>query len=119
MYVPVVRDHGWIYFAVSVKQDQTANTCSLILHCTICCSLTQPLPLDQLKIVCNCCQPNNKYFKFDEKDRKFSNRVENAVGKETTALFEQFLLFPQCFQKTCTADKLNISLFGKGLDATS
>ena len=28
-------------------------------------------------------------------------RVENAVGKEEIARYEQFLLFQQCFQKTC------------------
>ena len=30
---------------------------------------------------------------------QFSDLVENIVGKEEIALFEQFLLFPQCFQK--------------------
>ena len=43
-------------------------------------------------------------FKFDENAREFSKRVENAVGKGEIAHYEQFLLFPQCFQKTCTAD---------------
>ena len=43
-------------------------------------------------------------FKFDENGRKFSKRVKNTVGKEEFARYEQFLLFPQCFQKTCTAD---------------
>ena len=43
-------------------------------------------------------------FKFDENDSKFSERVENAMGKEEIAQYEQFLLFSQCFQKTCTAD---------------
>ena len=43
-------------------------------------------------------------FKFDEKSRKFSRRVENTEGKGEIAHFEQFLLFSQCFQKTCTAD---------------
>ena len=28
---------------------------------------------------------------------------ENSVGKGEIARYEQFLLFPQCFQKTCTA----------------
>ena len=37
---------------------------------------------------------------------KFSKRVENAVGKGEIALYVQFILFPQCFQKTCTVDKL-------------
>ena len=35
---------------------------------------------------------------------EFSNWTENSVGKEEIAHYEQFLLFPQCFQKTCTAD---------------
>ena len=43
-------------------------------------------------------------FRFDESGRKFSKRVENTVGKGEIAHYEQFLLFPQCFQKTCTAD---------------
>ena len=45
--------------------------------------------------------------------------VENTVGKGEIAHYEQFLLFPWCFQKTCTADKKkNQSLFGKGLTLT-
>ena len=28
-------------------------------------------------------------------------RVENTVGKGEIARYEQFLLFPQCFQKAC------------------
>ena len=43
-------------------------------------------------------------FKFDENGRKFSKWVENTVGKGEIALYEQFLLIPQCFQKTSTAD---------------
>ena len=39
-----------------------------------------------------------------ESGKKFSKAVEDTVGKEEIA-HEQFLLFPQCFQKTCTADK--------------
>ena len=37
-------------------------------------------------------------FKFDENGSK---RVENIVGKGENARYEQFLLFPQCFQKAC------------------
>ena len=40
-------------------------------------------------------------FKFDENDRKLSKWVENTVGKGEIARYEQFLLFPQCFQKAC------------------
>ena len=40
-------------------------------------------------------------FKFEENGRKLSKRVENTVGKGEIARKEQFLLFPQCFQKAC------------------
>ena len=43
-------------------------------------------------------------FKFDESGRKLFKWPENALGKEEIARYGQFLLFPQCFQKTCTAD---------------
>ena len=35
---------------------------------------------------------------------KFSERIENTEGKEEIARYEQFVLFPQCFQKTYTED---------------
>ena len=40
-------------------------------------------------------------FKFDENERKLSKQVENTVRKGEIAHDEQFLLFPQCFQKAC------------------
>ena len=43
-------------------------------------------------------------FKLVENGGKFSERVENTVGKGEIAHYEQFLIFPQCFQKTCLAD---------------
>ena len=43
-------------------------------------------------------------FKFDENGGKYSKWVEDTVGKGEIARHEQFLLFPQCFQKTSTAD---------------
>ena len=44
-------------------------------------------------------------FEFDENRRKVSKKVENTAGKGEIARYEQFLLFPQCYQKTCTADE--------------
>ena len=35
---------------------------------------------------------------------------ENTVGKGYNSHYEQFLLFPQCFPKTCTADTLKPGL---------
>ena len=49
-------------------------------------------------------------FEFDENGRKFSIRVESTVGKGEIARYEQFLLFPQCFLMTCTADTKNPGL---------
>ena len=43
-------------------------------------------------------------FKFDKNGRKLSKWVENTVGKGEIARNEQFLLFPQCFQNTCSAN---------------
>ena len=34
----------------------------------------------------------------------FPQRVDNTVGEGEIARFEQFLLFPQCFQNTYSAD---------------
>ena len=42
--------------------------------------------------------------KFDENGRKFSKWEEKAVGKGEIACYEHFLLFSQCFQKSCTTD---------------
>ena len=40
-------------------------------------------------------------FKFDKNGKKLSNWVENTVRKAEIARYEQFLLFPLCFQKAC------------------
>ena len=37
---------------------------------------------------------------------QFSDSVENIVGKEEIARYEQFLLFPRCFQKLSVVDAL-------------
>ena len=40
-----------------------------------------------------------RQFQIDINGRKLSKRVENTVGKGEIAHYEQFVLFPQCFQK--------------------
>ena len=56
-------------------------------------------------------------FKFDENGRNLYKWVENTVGKEENACYKQFLLFPQCFQKTNVLQtRKNQGLFGKGLN---
>ena len=64
-------------------------------------STLNPLPdnknLDRSKLK----QSADDNFKFHKNSRKFSKRVENTVGKGEIARYEQFLLFPQFFQKAC------------------
>ena len=43
-------------------------------------------------------------FKLTENGRKLSKWIENTAGKGEIARYDQFLHFPQCFQKSCTAD---------------
>ena len=47
----------------------------------------------------------------------FFNWAENAVGKGEIACHEQFLLFSQRFQKTCTADTKKPGLVWERLNA--
>ena len=63
--------------------------------------MLNPLPDDKILDRSNLKQSADYIFKFDENSRKFSKRVENTVGKGEIARYEQFLLFPQCFQKAC------------------
>ena len=60
-----------------------------------------PLPDDKILDRSKLKQSADDNFKFHEYSRKFSKRVENAVGKGEIARYEQFLLFPQCFQMAC------------------
>ena len=80
--------------------------CSLILIsfvCKHCIKLFKhffnPLSDDKILDWSKLKQFADDNFKFDENSRKFSKRVENTVGKGEIARYEQFLLFPQSFQK--------------------
>ena len=53
-------------------------------------------------------------FKFDENCRKFSKRVEIAVGKGEIARNKQFLLFHSVFETLLPQTRKNQALFGKG-----
>ena len=64
----------------------------------------QPFPKQQILDSFKLKEFADHNFKLYENDRKFSKQVENTVGKGETARYEQFLLFPQCFLRTCTAD---------------
>ena len=60
-----------------------------------------PLPNDKILDRSELKQSADDNFKFDENSRKIFKQVENTVGKGEIARYEQFLLFPQCFQKAC------------------
>ena len=66
--------------------------------CFLTLSQTTDFRLCQIQRVCR------QQFKFDQNGRKLSKWVKNTVGKGEIARYEQFLLFPQCFLKTCSAD---------------
>ena len=60
-----------------------------------------PLPDDKILDSSKLKQSADDNFRFDVNSRKFTKLVENTVGKGEIAHYEQFLLFPQCFQKAC------------------
>ena len=62
-------------------------------------TLSQQQILDSFKLK----DFKDKNFRFDENGTKFFKWVENTLGKGEIAGYKQFLLFPQCFQKICTA----------------
>ena len=64
----------------------------------------QPFPKRQILDFSKLKEFADNNFNFDENGRRFSKQIESTVGKGEIARYEQFLLFPQCFQKTCTAD---------------
>ena len=57
-------------------------------------------------------------FEFNENGRKSSEKVENTVAKGEIGRYEQFLLFPQRFQRPVLQTHKNKGLFGTGLNET-
>ena len=64
-------------------------------------SLLLPFPKRQFIVSSKMKEFADDNFKFVLYGKKFSKRVENTVGKGEIARYEQFLLFPQGFQKAC------------------
>ena len=63
-----------------------------------------PFPKRQMLDSSNLKEFPDDNSKSDESGRKLSKQVENTEGKGEIAHYEQFLFFPQCLQRTCTAD---------------
>ena len=70
----------------------------------ICLSFSLPFPKRQILDSSKLKEFADDNFNSDENAGKFSEMVENTVGKGEIVHHEQFLLFPECFQKTYTAD---------------
>ena len=77
--------------------------------------ISEPFPKRQILDFSKLRKLTDNNSKFDENSAKFSYRTENTVGKGEIARYEQFLLFPQCFQKTCTANTQKPGLLLEGL----
>ena len=44
-------------------------------------------------------------LRFDQSGSKLFKKVENTMREGEIARYEQFLFFPQCFEKSFTADR--------------
>ena len=64
-------------------------------------SINQPITRRQILDSSNLKEFADGNSKFDENGSKLSRRIENIVGKGELDRYEQFLLFPLCFQKGC------------------
>ena len=74
-----------------------------------------PLPDDKILDWSKLKQSADNNFEFDVNSKNFSKLVENTVGKGEIARYEQFLLFPQCFQKRVLQGCQKVSLCENGL----
>ena len=81
------------YHLANIAESSSKITTNELCHKNTDITRRQILDSSKLKEFAN--------FKFDENGRKLTKRVENTVGKGEIARYEQFLLFPQCFQKAC------------------
>ena len=63
-------------------------------------SFINPFPNDKCKTLPNWYSLQTTIVNFKKNGSEFPKWVENTVGKGEIARYEQFLLFPLCFQKT-------------------
>ena len=66
-------------------------------------NVTEPFPKGQILDSSEMKDFADDNFKFDEKAKSSSNGLK-TLGKGEIARYEQFFLFHQCFNMTCTAD---------------
>ena len=96
-----------VYIKKKLKEDGIlANAFQKVKVCSspLLNFIDQPFPKQQILDSSKLREFLDNNFKCDENGRKFSKQVQKTVGKGEIACFQQFLLFPQCFQKSCAAD---------------
>ena len=81
-----------------IRMHDKEKKCTFIL-----CNVFNPFPKDKSLDSSKLKEFADDSFKFHENGRKFSKWVENTVGKGEIASYEPFLLFQECFPKTCAA----------------
>ena len=64
----------------------------------------QPFPKQQILDSSKLKEFADDNLNLMKKAESFPKQVENTMGKGEIGRYEQFLLFPPCFQQTCTAD---------------
>ena len=112
-------ERAWLPYFVQWEtlriQDQTV--CAVLSDLVINYHITiQHIPKRQILNTSKLKEFAGDNLRFEENGRKYSQWLENTVGKGEIACYEQFLLFPQCFYKTCTADTLKPGLVWESLN---
>ena len=67
--------------------------------------IVEPFPKQQILDSSKMKEFADNNFKSEENGRELIRMGrKHCLGKGEIALYKQFLLFPKCFQKTCTSD---------------
>ena len=84
---PLVFITSWAYATVKMTTSGQIRKMSYTAYCNTYCNMGQQYCNILQYAFCGIVSP-----------------LENTVEKREIACYEQFLFYPQCFQKTCTAD---------------
>ena len=93
----ILTDYREEYFLCKTRKKHNITVFFFSIH-------NKPFPKRQILDSSKLKEYADDNFEFDENYRMFSKWVENTVGKGEIARYEQFLLFPQRFLKTYSAD---------------
>ena len=94
------HDKKHVFEAISLNPHNNENKYMIFMLYN---AHLQPFPKRQILDSSKLKEFADNNSKFDENGRKFSKMGRKHSGKRRNCSF-QFLLFPQCFQKTCSAD---------------